>query len=834
MSFADCLNRAAEAGEADKDRADRATRMWKDFADRYEAQGRPRDTAEALAAEDVKKALKKEAGDKRHTYIAQLNVMRRLEQEVAQAMDLGTLATNKVEHMAAGANPTTSLIGQSNGLRRMFHHRIGALLDKHSRTPFGNVKDRAGLANVNRELHGESSGDANAQAIAKAVRDVFRDMRRMFNEAGGVIGELADWGLPHVHNRLAVSRVGFDGWMKQIEGRIAWHRIEDHLTGKPFADEGQMPSLETRQKFLKEVYDNIVFGRDSQEAIYGKVQGKSLVNRNAEARVLHFKSAEDWNAYNKDFGTGNVYSSIIAHTHRMADEIVLLREYGPSPEVGIDYQRQLAEMKAREAGDAALQSRIAENFDRARRMIRIHNGGIQPKSMRQQQIAWFFSSTRHVLSGAMLDRAFIASLSDANSMRMAAKSMGMNPENVFKRHMDLLTNSMSREEAARASWVADTLADAGLVLARWQTEVPPADVAERISSFVMRAQGLAHWTDSARNAFQMEVSGLFAANAGRRLDDIEEPLRSLLKAKNITDDDWKAFTDPETMFVAGNGATFAPPIWWRENTKMDPRKADDLFLKLQALVEEQTEFAVPTQSLWARSFIEGDLVPGTIGYEVMKSGLMVKSFAMTFTVNQISRIMSMNTWQQRAMYGIDLAAGATIMGAVSLIITDIISGRDPSDMTEPKFWAKAIAKGGGVGVIGDIVAAGESSWGGGFQSFVAGPGIQLVGDVWKLSVGNAVELMAQGAGLSDKPSHAGREFVKFLDRYTPGADLPYVGIAIDRLLWNNLQKLLDPEADQAFGMAAKRNIKDYGSAGYWLPGENAPSRAPSPAAALGM
>ena len=325
----------------------------------------------------------------------------------------------------------------------------------------------------------------------------------------------------------------------------------------------------------------------------------------------------------------------------------------------------------------------------------------------------------------------------------------------------------------------------------------------------------------------MELSGLFAANAGRRLDDIDDPLRTLLRDKGITDDDWAAFTDPESMFTAGNGATFASPIYWREATKMEPAKADDLFLKMQALVEEQTEFAVPTQNLWTRAGLEGDDVPGTIGYEMKKSALMVKSFAMTFTVNQISRIMAKSNWKERAMYGLDLAAGATVLGAASLIVADIINGRDPSDMTRPDFWGKAMAKGGGFGVIGDIVAAGESSWGGGFQSYVAGPGVQLVGDVWNLSVGNAVEVMG------GKETKAGREFVKFLDRYTPGADLPYVGLAIDRLLWNSMQKALDPEADEAFAMAAKRNQKDNGSAGWWLPGQIAPSHVPNPMAALG-
>lgn len=828
MSFADCLNSAVNDGHADKGRADRAQAMWTEMRDRYQGQGHSRENAEALAAEDVKRALKKEAGDKRHTYLAQLAVMRRLEADVDAAKDLATLATNKIEHMAAGANDTTSLVAQSNGLRRMFHHRMAALLKRHSRDLKGNVKDPAGLMNVTRELHGESTGDAAAQAIAKSVRDAFKDMRRMFNEAGGVIGELDDWGLPHVHNRTAVMKAGFNKWFGELDDKIAWHRIEDRLTGKPFAAEGQKPPLATRQKFLREIYDNLAFGRDSKEAVYGKIQGKSLVNRNAEARVLHFNSADDWIDYNKKFGTGNPYSSIIAHAHRMADQIVQLREYGPSPELGLDYQRQLAQKKAREMGDEALIDKIDGNFEHARRMMRIQNGGIQPVTMRQAQIARFFSSARHVMTGALLDRAIVASISDANSMRMAAKSIGMNPANPFSRHMDLITNGMSREEALRAGWVADTLADAGLVLSRWQSEVPPADIAERISSFVIRAQGLSHWTDSARNAFQMEMSGLFAANAGRKLDEIDEPLRGLLRAKNVTDDEWQAFTDPEAMFTAGNGATFASPIYWRQATSMDPSKADDLFLKMQALIEEQTEFAVPTQNLWARSFVEGDAIPGTIDYEVRKSMLMVKSFAMTFTVNQISRVMAMQNWKQRAMYGLDLAAGATVLGAASLLIADVISGRNPSDMTEASFWGKATLKGGGFGVIGDIIAAGESSWGGGFGSFLMGPGIQLVDKTWQLSVGNAVELMA------GKETKAGREFVSFLDRFTPGADLPYAGIAIDRLLWNSMQKVLDPEADQAFGMAAKKIMKDSTSAGWWLPGEVAPSSAPNPLAALGM
>ncbi|MCV2866974.1 hypothetical protein [Defluviimonas sp. WL0075] len=273
----------------------------------------------------------------------------------------------------------------------------------------------------------------------------------------------------------------------------------------------------------------------------------------------------------------------------------------------------------------------------------ILNGSLVPVGPFQEAAASFMSTTRHVLTAAFLGRAVISAISDTNSMRMAAASIGMNPGNALSRHVRLMADDMSREEALRAGWVADTLADPGLALARFQSEVPPAELAERLSSGVLRIQGLSGWTDYSRIAFQMEMSGHFASQAGRKLADVDEPLRGLLRDKGITESEWAAFTDPATLFTASNGATFASPIYWREATDMPRAEADDLFLRLQSIVEEQTEFAVPTNSTWARAFVEGGMPPGSIGYELAKSGLMFTSFTMTFTVNQYRRMMSLPT-----------------------------------------------------------------------------------------------------------------------------------------------------------------------------------------------
>jgi hypothetical protein len=48
------------------------------------------------------------------------------------------------------------------------------------------------------------------------------------------------------------------------------------------ATAGRLPSLEIRRAFLREVSDNIAFGRASLDPTYGAAQGSNLVTRRGE------------------------------------------------------------------------------------------------------------------------------------------------------------------------------------------------------------------------------------------------------------------------------------------------------------------------------------------------------------------------------------------------------------------------------------------------------------------------------------------------------------------------------------------------------------------------
>lgn len=819
MSFVNCIKQAAKNGKYKGGKGTRAEKVHADLKARHMRGGMNAANADALAAQQVADFFRREAAEQKHVLIARVANNRKLMAGVTGAKDLAKYQTRTVEELDYKAR----------GLVRRFNSRLSQFLREHHRDLLGNVTKPAQMRNILREMHGEASGDPAAAALAQGVKEALEDMRLMFNEAGGIIGKLDDWGIPHSHNRRAVTRAKFDQWYDDIHQTIDWTRIEDFETLRPMQQPGgPEPDEATKRAFLQNIYDNIAYGRDSKSAVYGKPKGAALYKGRAESRVLHFKDADGWIAYNKKYGTGDPFKSLMGHVHKMARDIAAMREFGPNPGLGVDFQQQLAIKRAREQGLDA--DKVEGNGNIAARMFRVEAGGAGPETLWQDYVSTFLSSARHVMTSAFLDRAILASVSDMNSMRLAAKAMGMNPNNVLADHVKMMARDLSRQDALRQHWIADSLADPGIAVARFQSEVPPAEFAERLSSASMRIQGLAGWTDQARMAFQWSLHGAIAGEAGKRLADITHPVGKYLRASGLTEAEWAAFTDPQHMFTAGNGATFADPLWWRESTNLSSREADDIFDKVQGMIEEQTEYAVPTQSLLARGYADPaayDMPPGTLGYEVLKSGLMFKSFAMAFTTNQVRRIMAQPTPQAKFLYGMELVGGMTVLGAVSLQLAEIVKGNDPRDMTDPTFWGEATFKGGGFGIVGDIVSTGQASWGGGFGSYVAGPMPQALQDAWNLTIKNAVELA------TGEDTDFAKELARTGKRYTPMGQTPFIGPAMDRLIWDQLQLFLDPSSAAAMKRSATARQNRDGNASWWMPGSPAPTRTPDLGAIFG-
>jgi len=69
--------------------------------------------------------------------------------------------------------------------------------------------------------------------------------------------------------------------------------------------------------------------------------------------------------------------------------------------------------------------------------------------------------------------------------------------------------------------------------------------------------------------------------------------------------------------------------------------------------------------------------------------------------------------------------------------------------------------------------------------------------------------------------------VNILRNYTPGGSLWYLRAGYNRVLLDQLQYLIDPDASRSFKTKVQNSLRERDQGFWWAPGEVAPSRAPS-------
>ncbi|MGO4836089.1 hypothetical protein AB4144_27985, partial [Rhizobiaceae sp. 2RAB30] len=153
-----------------------------------------------------------------------------------------------------------------------------------------------------------------------------------------------------------------------------------------------------------------------------------------------------------------------------------------------------------------------------------------------------------------------------------------------------------------------------------------------------------------------------------------------------------------------------------------------------------------------------------------------------------------------------------------LQIKAILDGKKPEDMGpgNPGFWLKASLQGGGFGLFGDFVKSSENRFGQSATEAIAGPGFAFFSDTLGLTVGNVLDVAA------GEKANAGREFRRYVGRYTPILASHWATRgAYNRIVLDNLQWMLDPEADKSF-KAQAQNAKKNGTPFFLPPGSFTP------------
>ena len=364
--------------------------------------------------------------------------------------------------------------------------------------------------------------------------------------------------------------------------------------------------------------------------------------------------------------------------------------------------------------------------------------------------------------------------------------------------------------------------------------------------------GLTPWTQANRSVFGLSLMAQLASDVGKRFDDLAEPMQQTLRRYGLGATEWdemRQFT-PSLMgdadaFVRGRqpGADAFPenptrstvrdagklmagaeagdaldPIRYLKATDIADERLAERYLEM---ILQETERAVPSGTVANKALWVGQNQPGSFRGELMRSISMLKSYGTIVLMQDWGRVaaeIGRGRKLNGARFMASIVISSTLLGALAMQLKSLSRGEDPRPMDEPEFWGAAMMQGGGMGIYGDYLFGSVNRFGGGFAGSLAGPVTSRASNLWNLTGGNVIQFA------QDEPTNLGRESVAFARM---NLSMPfYLRLAYERVLLDELQKVADPEAYQAFRRKASKLKSQFKTGYWWAPGETGPRRAP--------
>lgn len=817
MKFAECIAEAVKGGELGREDGARLVDDFERLRQKHMQDG-PGIADERARAELIERLKADNTHRRRQAKLAikalaqnaaDLNSYRTAggERNVAEAARL-KLENYDEATFTSVTERTGTIIGTAHSMwhEGLYHFRRGASGGDKTRW------NAAQLENVAREAHGQDTGDVVAKGFARTWLETADWLRRRFNAAGGAIGKMDDWGMPHSHDAMALRRAGREPWKAYISQRLDLAKMKNGLTGKPL-DPRELNGI------LDRIYDSITTGGHIDIEPTMQPTGKgALANRRGEHRFLIFKDADSWLEYHREFGDGDIFQTMMDHISGMAKDIAAMEILGPNPTGTIEWMKQAVKKDmARQGLSPEKAEPKVTAIDTLWKSIR---GDLATPV--NSTMADGFGLARTAITASTLGGAAITSVTDVGTGMMARAFAGMPASGTVKQVIKAATPA-ERSEAVAAGLIMDSALNTFHQHARYAGLTGGGEMAQYVSDRVLTWSGLIPFTQAGKHAFGLAFMSEAAKHASKGWKEMPELFRRTFERHGITERDW------DLIRKAGLHRKYDGTQILRPN-EIRARINDQLADKYLAMIQSETEYAVPTGGHRARVAVLGQTRPGTVSGELLRNFMQFKSFPIAFLFLHGGRMM--REWQagrrgSAAAYGAGIFLSTTIFGALAIQLKQVAAGKDPRDMGDKAFWGAAALQGGALGIYGDFMFSDLNRFGGGIGSTIAGPLADRGNQFLNLTLGNFVELM-QG-----EKTHFGRELARFIRYNVPGSNIWYLQMAWNRVLMDQAQRLADPEAADAFKRQQRNMLRDTGQDFFWRPGEAAPRRGPDLGAALG-
>lgn len=800
LSAQEAANIEARINETMRNMARRDVQKWRNLSDAERLT-----EASKQVAIDIQEQLARKHKIAAQDILTQSKNLAALDHDRLTAMEV-------VDRMVANHGDMSGIQSINSKARAIAAIYRGDLVDFYT-----NVKGAAGIftdaelvQKIVRERFGDSTGDPLAKKISDKMGDVFETMRERFNRNGGDIGKLDNWGMPQTHNLAKIAKAGKDAWVSRAESLID--------TRQYVKENGDYYSQQEIRSLLEYTYDTLSSdGANKIEVGRQRAGGgtSKVTNRNAESRVLHFKDANAWLEYQNEFGGMQFVDLVEAHINGLSKDIAMVENLGSNPKTALKILMDAAENKDWSKG--VDHGTTEKSRKRAQVMFDEFSGGNTPQS---EVLANLGLAYRSLNVASLLGGTTIASIADQATIAKTAHVHGLSYRQTFGELVSQLNpaNKADRELAHSLGLATEEMlgsiarwSDDGLTATHGKSE-KLARISSALATQVLRVSGLNALTSASKVGFtKMLMNKYGTLSRTKAWDQLDAMDRELLSGTGLDERAWQVFqlADP-VIDRKGNQLMSARSIYEIPDDKLkaygDPKRVkDEVASQLQAHLMDEQGMAVIEAGLRERTWLQVG-AKGTITGEIFKGITQFKSFSAAFMMRQGSRTFSQDGLKGKAAYGVPLFVTMTLLGGLVVQLRELLNGNDPQtmwDSDDPKktgaFFLRSVVAGGGLPVLGDILAAGVDTSGRDANSFIAGPLGDDFTTVLGLTVGNLTQYN------EGRDTNFGNGAFRFLKGKIPAQNLWYTKAAINRLIFDNIQDTIAPGyRDKALRKAEKQ------------------------------
>ena len=569
--------------------------------------------------------------------------------------------------------------------------------------------------------------------------------------------------------------------------------------------------------FLMNSYNSLVGNKiqvaDGASGVFGS---NSVTKGISNKRVLHFKSAKDWYAYNEKFGTGSLKETYYSGLMTAGRNIGMLDTLGTKPKENFEKirvaisNRMLAKKRSTESLSSYRQfEKFMNVVDGTVYTFDGGSGGFA--------VAKWSAIGRAIGNVSKLGGAVISAAADIGIYGSEMKYQGRTFLGGMAEAMGgigRIKNTKQKQDIARMlGFFGDgTTYD---ISGRFQVGDNLNKGWTQTQRTFFKYNLLSWWTNTLKENSMLGMANYYANQKSLSFDQLNKPLQSFFGLYNIDATKWDVIrktamskADDGTEFINISELSNMSDADIKKITGMNDLSKTELQMEkdkfkysVSGMLLDRSIFAVIEPDARTKGTMTQGTLAGTGVGEAFRFIGQFKAFPMAIANKVLGREIAFlrsgpNQDIGRGIKGLaSIVIASGFMGYISMTAKDLLRGKTPRDPNNIKTIMAAFLQGGGLGIYGDVLFK-EQRDAGSVAAGLIGPFPTTV-----IDLGLALKYALSGEG-----GKAGKAAYRTINANIPFLNLFYIKAAFDYLIGFQIMETMNPGV---LKRVEKRMKKDY-------------------------